>query len=172
MSQIKNKKDETKLAQIIENPSYAGNVHIKVYNKGLLYDNRLFHNTGTVALCNYIRDCLKGENVIAKRPGYLQPCSWSTDKGLQPMFNYGILYNGHAINGQDGNAGDTSSTCSLTFIIPSLVLSGKSQIHGFKLYSLGKTMIEYASVDIHDNPIILTSNANLSIVWDLKISYK
>ena len=158
-------------AQIIDNSTYSGNVHVKAYNKGILYDDRIFHNTGTVNLCNYIRDCLKGENVIARRPGYMIPCSWNANEGLIPMFSYGILYTGTE-NGSDGQPNDSSSTYSLKFLIPSAIWLGKQKIEGFKLYSLGEDRSEYASVDIHLDPILLANVTNLSIEWDLKVSFK
>ena len=78
------------------------------------------------------------------------------------MFSYGILYTGTE-NGSDGQPNDSSSTYSLKFLIPSAILLGKQKIEGFKLYSLGEDRSEYASVDIHLDPILLANVTNLSI---------
>lgn len=153
----------------IKNTSkYSGGVRVKGYNNGSLYLNREIHNSGTVNLCAYICDCLRGMNAISARPAYLIPCTWnSSTNELVEMFNYGILYTGLTTTSTD----DTGAYYTLKFLIPASVLLGQTKIDGFKLFSADSTRKLYATVDTHLNPIALVSNSNLSIEWDLKISY-
>lgn len=153
----------------IENTSvYSGKIKVKAYCNGALYENREFHNTGTNSLCSYICDCLRGVNIAAQRPGYLIPCSWSsTTSSLVNMFSYGILYTGLSETTKD----DTGASYTLTFLIPAIVLAGKTKIDGFRLYSADSTRTLYAEVDTHLSPVELVSNSNLSVEWNLRLAY-
>ncbi len=147
---------------------YSGKANIKAYHNGALYENRELHNTGTADLCGYICDCLRGVNVIAQRPGYLIPCTWdNSSSSLVNMFSYGILYTGLSTTNKDA----TGASYSLSFLIPAIVLAGKNQIDGFRLYSTDENRTLYAEIDTHTDPIQLVQNSNLSIDWSLRIAF-
>ncbi len=147
---------------------YSGRISIKAYCNGALYESREFHNTGTNDLCSYICDCLRGVNVVAKRPGFLIPCTWDKSaNALVNMFSYGILYTGLSETNKDSTGADYT----LTFLIPAIVLSGKQQIDGFRLYSADEDKTLYAEVDCHNDPIQLVQNSNLSVGWNLRIAF-
>lgn len=145
-----------------------GNVNIKVFNGSKKCNEITTHNTGTVAMCEYLRDALLGANVYGKMPGYIIPCKY-VNNTLKEMFTYGIPYvsNGAQIDDTDGNP-----EAVIKFMIPSTVLTRGVNIAGLKLYSFDTQRTEYATVDIHDNPIEVTGDTNLEVSWTIKISPK
>lgn len=160
---------------INEYSGIQGNVDIEVIgkNKKLLRKINV-HNSGTIGICEYLRNALAGDYVIAARPGIIVPCSRGTNGELVDIGKGTSLLNENPKKSSLSDS-DDSSWCILTFLIPSNLISG-IKVEGFKLYSKytssgdsnSKTL--YATVDLSNfdiDPIEVTSGANLKVAWTL-----
>ena len=132
------------------------NKNIKSYN---------LHNTGTIKICEYLRDALAGDYIIAKRPGVVIPCRYRNKKFENIMG--GIGYDGRV---KKLRSTSTSSGITLVFILTSDITE---EIKGLKLCSLSDDSIEYALLDLtNDGESIKIGNGqNLKIEWSLIVEY-
>lgn len=158
-------------AEIKNTSKYSGKINVKAYKNGILYHNKEYHNTGTSKLCAYICDCLRGENVIAQRPGLLVPCSYNGAE-LVDLYNFDNQYEGYTVTKEEEGSG---AYYTLSFIIPESLLLGVEQIDGFRLYSMnsnnqGKKL--YAEVNLYtqSSPILVQDGSNLKVSWTLRVS--
>jgi hypothetical protein len=156
-----------------------GNVNITIKNReGKVLNKFSYHNSGTQALCKYIRDALSGDYVINKRPGAIIPCEYIENEQyksqhyLVNMFSAGIDATtiSNAAEGEDTDS-DSWASVTLSCIIPETVLTAGKIIGGFRLYSINKDREEYAWLDIHNyNPISIEKGTNIEVEWTLKVS--
>lgn len=170
------KKTDSK-AKIKDYSSILGNVDIEVIgkNKKLLRKINV-HNTGTVNMCEYLRDALAGDYVIAARPGIITTCTRGNNNELVDLDDKGTSLLKEMPKKSSLQDSKDSSWCVLTFLIPSNVVSNRD-IWGFRLYSKLKnendanSKVLYAEVDLKDagfeDPIRVSGGANLKVSWTL-----
>lgn len=177
---VENKVEE--VVQVVENTaSSRGNVNINVYRKDKLVRSINTHNSGTIYLCEYLRDALIGENVIARRPGKIKICHYTEAQIFEPYYSYPIKYSEGWKNNFEPLQ-DTSCSASVSFFIPSSILTNGMKIDGFQLFSLDTNEKYYAVVDltkiedpitheIVDQSFTVSGDTNIEIEWTLKVSY-
>lgn len=150
----------------------SGNVKVKVYKGSTVVENKSRHNTGTVELCEYLRDMLVGEYVISNRPYFIVPCKFSgPEQDLVPMVSYGVPLTSYS----KPESSDKIAFAELRFLIPALTTSAGSEIDGFILFggdSRFSYAKKYAEVKYVDDPIVVdSSDTNIEVKWTLEISY-
>lgn len=161
---------------IKDHSSILGNVDIEIIgkNKKLLRKINV-HNTGTVNICEYLRDALAGDYVVAARPGIIVPCTRGNNDELVDIGKGTSLLKENPKKSSLQDSED-SSWCVLTFLIPSNIINS-TDIWGFRLYSKLKnendanSKVLYAEVDLKDagfeDPIRVSGGANLKVSWTL-----
>lgn len=162
--------NEVKEVKVKENNNIAGNVKITVVQGGRKIRSFTRHNEATQALCEYIRDALLGDYVIAKRPGIIIPCR-KVDGVLTEIFSAGIPDEG-VLGRTSPSTGSTDIWAggTLKFIIPETSLTSGMSINGFNLYSRGYDRKLFATLDLGDSSIIVSGNISLEIEWTMKVS--
>lgn len=143
-----------------------GNVDITVLHKDKVIRKINTHNTGTLDICDYLRDALAGDYVIARRPGIIIPCIKNSSNQLENVGLGTALFNDLP---KKSNA-DDGSVCTLTFLIPSNILSAGMKIAGFRLYPKTDINNPYAEVNLIENgleEIEISSGYNLKVEWNL-----
>lgn len=159
--------------KINEYAGMQGNVTIQEIgkNKKVLRTVNI-HNSGTVNICEYLRNALAGDYVISARPAIIVPCSRGANGELEDIGKGTSLLNKNPTKSKLSDS-DDSSWCVLTFLIPSNIISSGVDIAGFKLYSKylnendpnSKTL--YATVDLGDEVLKISNGSNLKVSWTL-----
>ena len=163
----KTKKD--KEIEIKSSNKTAGNVKITLYHGDKKYKVIDTHNSGTVYLCAYLRDALVGDYVIARRPGIISPCFKDRSGNLIDIGN-GSPYISDKKIAYDEE--DVSCAATITFLIPSTLLTAGQKIEGFHLYSKDESKSLYAEVDLGDLSFSVLGDTNMKIEWTLIVSYE
>lgn len=140
------------------------------------------HNTGTIYICEYLRDALSGDYVINNRPGTIVPCVKTGSGQLRNLTN-GITYQGE-IKKNSFEITDAGCSVTLTFLIPS-TFSSLTEIAGFRLYSYASSETKkedkdlYAEIDLTkqedydpNDPLIIESGVNLKVEWTLAVRFE
>ena len=155
-----------KKIKINEYNSILGNVDIAVLHNDKVMFEINTHNRGTANICKYLRDAMAGDYVIAERPGVIVPCSKGTGDSLVDIGLGTALFNEMPKKSNETDDDESeSSSCTLTFLIPSNILSSGVPIAGFRLYSKNSKIL-YAEVDLTKNgvdPIEVTPGTNLKV---------
>lgn len=168
-------KKSEKMINIKENSNYTGNVKVEIIDNGVLRDTIVAHNTGTIDICRYLRDAMAGDYIIADRPGTIVPCTATKDSITAEVGGGTALFNAMPKKFDTEDQTTISSSCVLTFLIPSNALSSTTEIGGFRLYSkneIGRQMVLYAEVNLLANglsPIYVESGTNLKVTWTLTV---
>lgn len=168
-------KNEKKV-KIKEYSSIKGNVDIEVIGKNKKVLRKInVHNTGTINICEYLRNALAGDYVLAARPGIIVPCTRGANGELVDIGNGTALLKENPKKSSLNDSPD-SSWCVLTFLIPSNVIVS-TDIWGFRLYSKyldendPNSKVLYAEVDLadveRDEPIRVSGGSNLKVSWTL-----
>lgn len=160
-------KNDSLICDILNTIEYNGNVKIKVYNNDTLFKTIENHNTGTIDLCNYIRDVMIGLGMSINQPTVIQPCRKSGGV-LVPMSTQGIDF----VSRWRGTNSSTEATAVIKFIIPWVQLSNGQVIGGFRLCSKNRDNGYYAEIMLNDDEeITITSHTNIEVEWSLKVTY-
>ena len=163
----KKKKEPGIELDVLNTIGSKGNVKIKVYNNDKLYKIIEKHNTGTGALCNYIRDVVIGLSTTINQPSVIKPCTKLASGELVPISNQGVDF----VSRWRGADYSYESTAVIKFIIPWPQLSIGGKIDGFQLSSRNKELDYYAYVEL-DDPIIIAEHTNIEVEWSIKINIK
>ena len=137
-----------KMISINEHGFIGGNVKISQIKDGKVLSTMTVKNHGTQAICIYLRKVLSGNNVVmADRPGNISLCQESPGGGLENVGSITALFNNEP---KGFEVDDVSSSCTLTFLIPSNVVSTATEIAGFRLYSK-QTATLYAEINLKES---------------------
>lgn len=166
----------------IENTtSTKGNVKITTYRGNVVYRTVEGHNNGTIYICEYLRDALAGDYVIARRPGLITPCRKVDGKLVD--IGHGSTYNGEAKK-NSFSVEDAGCSTTITFLIASDLTNGQ-QIDGFRLYSfdsaerVDEDKVIYAEIDLTkqenydpNDPLVAETGVSMKVEWTLAIRFE
>ena len=168
-------------AKLLSSELVQGNVKLTLLTKGSNKVVRTLegNNTGTINVCEYLRDALAGDYVINQRPGIIIPCAVQGGK-LVNLTN-GVPYLGNAMK-NDFDVTDVGCSMTLMFLIGS-ELAG-SEIGGFRLCSLDSADLPnaekrvYAEINLvkqygeEEGIVIVTPGTNLKVEWTVSVRFK
>ena len=154
-------------ARIMNDSLVESNVNIQfILKNGKVFNTINKHNTGTIYICEYLRDALAGDYVINKRPGLIIPFY---EAGTEKRnIGHGSTYQGNVKKVDFNPESDTKCSMTLTFLIGSELSAGQ-RIDGFRLYGLNDVDLKdenkhlYAELDLGEDYIEVTSGVNLKV---------
>ena len=156
-----------KNVNIVNNENIKGNVKVTLMHGNKEYKKFVGHNKATLALCEYLRDALVADYIIARRPGLIKPCRKDASNNLIPI-GTGTPFTSDKKNAYTEE--DTGVSATLTFLIPNTNMTAGTQIDGFKLYSKDTSEKEYASISLDsmegydpENPLVVSGDVNLKV---------